>query len=291
MSRHYLFAALWRGTTALLVTLLSTAALLVPAPAQAQSGITSPTDGASINGAVNIFGTAVIEPFQKYELHYKQEPSGDDAYIYFDGGTVQVTNGQLGVWQAGGLPPGNYSLRLRVVKNDGNYAEYYTRNLSVNQGAVAAPDAPEEDAEEAESDEGEAQDEASTEPTPTPIPTATFTPAPQPTPVVGQVTQPELNIAPTPTPTPEEVAIALAPGGSDASGQQTGDSLAVIAEPNVASPQVSGSVTRELGEALSLNRLRTSFFNGVRFSAALFFGAIAIYAGKRLFDWAWAQFS
>lgn len=298
MSRHTLFAALWRGTTALLVTLLSMATLLAPVPAQAQSGITSPTDGAAINGAVNIFGTAVIDPFQKYELHYKQEPSGDDAFIYFDGGTVQVTGGQLGVWQAGGLPPGTYSLRLRVVKNDGNYAEYYVRNLSVNQGAVAAPEANAEETESSESndvadpDSAETSTVESTEPTPTPIPTATFTPAAQPTPVVGQVTQPELNIAPTSTPTPEEVAIALMPGGSDASGQQTGDSLAVLAEPNVATnQQMSGSVTRELGEALSLNRLRTNFFNGVRFSAALFFGAIAIYAGKRLFDWAWAQFS
>jgi hypothetical protein len=52
-----------------------------------------------------------------------------------------------------------------------------------------------------------------------------------------------------------------------------------------------GSVTREIGEALSLNRLRGQFFNGMRISAALFLGFIALYAGKRLFDWVWTQFS
>jgi hypothetical protein len=50
-------------------------------------------------------------------------------------------------------------------------------------------------------------------------------------------------------------------------------------------------VTRELGEALSLNRLRGQFFNGMRISAALFLGVIALYGGKRLFDWVWSQFS
>ncbi len=78
----------------------------------AQSGITSPSAGTSVSGDVVIVGTAVIDPFQKYELHYKLEPSGDDAYIYFFGGTTPVINGQLGTWQAAGLPAGVYSLRL-----------------------------------------------------------------------------------------------------------------------------------------------------------------------------------
>jgi hypothetical protein len=286
-----LFASLWRGCAALLVLFLSVGVLITPAAAQNGAGITSPSDGSSVQGAVAIFGTAVIDPFQKYELHYKQEPSGDDAFIYFDGGTVQITNGQLGVWQAGGLPPGTYSLRLRVVKIDGNYAEYYVRNLSLNQGAVAPGPASEEGEEGAE---GSEPTPTPSEPTPTPIPTATFTPAPQPSPVVGAVTQPEFNIAPTPT--PESVAAVTNPGASDQGGTGgtlggSSDGLSIVNPQNTINTEASGSVTRQLGEALSVNRLRTSFFNGVRFSAALFFGAVAIYAGKRLFDWAWTQFS
>jgi hypothetical protein len=246
-------------------------------PVIAQSGITAPANGSSVSGDVAVMGTAVIDPFQKYELHYKLEPSGDDAYIYFAGATTPVANGQLGVWQAGGLPPGTYSLRLRVVKVDGNYAEYYTNNISVNQGAASTA------AEELTP----SPSPTSSEPTPTPIPTTTFTPAPQPTVAVGQVAQPGLENLPTPSPTVAEVAAV--PGTGDISTPAVTTTLAEATGAN--SDTVGGNVTRELGEALSLNRLRGQFFNGMRISAALFFGVIALYAGKKLFDWVWTQFS
>jgi hypothetical protein len=257
-------------------------ALQVKLPLFAQtapSGITSPATGAAVSGDVPIFGTAVIDPFQKYELHYKLEPSGDDAYIYFYGNTTPVVDGQLGVWQAGGLPPGVYSLRLRVVKNDGNYAEYYAKNLSVNQSPPTPSPTP-----------------TSSEPTPTPIPTATFTPAPQPTPVVGEVAQPALGeAAPPATPTPAEVALApdaaAAPAAAALGVTGSLTNAVSLADVTGSPAETGGSVTRELGEALSLNRLRTHFFNGVRFSAALFLGVVAVYAGKRLFDWVWGQVS
>jgi hypothetical protein len=221
---------------------------------------------------VAVIGTAVIDSFQRYELYYKAEPSGDDAYIYFHGNTVQVNNGQLGVWSTGGLPPGAYSLRLRVVKSDANYAEYFSTNLNVNQAAVSA---------------SPTVTPTSSEPTPTPIPTSTFTPAPQPTPLVGQVAQPQLEAAATPTSTPEAVAVVVDPGAAGGGGSVApleGDSGAADAAE-------SGSFTRELGEALSISRLRTQFMNGVRFSAALLLGVVALYGGKRLFDWVWTQFT
>jgi hypothetical protein len=246
-------------------------------PALAQSGITAPAPGSAVSGDVAIMGTAVIDPFQKYELHYKLEPSGDDAYIYFAGATTPVQNGQLGVWQASGLPPGTYSLRLRVVKIDGNYAEYYVTGLSVNQGpAISEEPTP-------------TPTPTSEEPTPTPIPTATFTPAPQPTVAVGQVAQPALDTIAQETPTPTVEAVAVVPDTGNTGGQVETNSLAAVTNTSV--QESEGSVTRELGEALSLNRLRNQFFNGMRISAALFLGVIALYGGKRLFDWVWTQFS
>ena len=65
-----------------LFTLFVASALLFTtsaAFAQAASGITVPAGGSSVSGDVIIQGTAVIEPFQKYELAYKREPNGDDA--------------------------------------------------------------------------------------------------------------------------------------------------------------------------------------------------------------------
>lgn len=252
---------------------------LFPSPAHAQSGITSPSGGSAIAGDVPIIGTAVIDPFQRYELYYKLEPSGDDAYIYFDGGTNQVTNGQLAIWRTANLAPGTYSIRLRVVKTDGNYGEFYARDLVVNQNVQLTPTTT----------------PTSSEPTATPIPTATFTPAPQPTPIVGQVTQPQVEgDAPTLTPTTMSVA-AVITGSTDltsaVTGGETGSDDALFSTEQGATPQeVSTSFTRELGEAVGLNRLRTFFFTGIRLSATLILGGVVLLAGKRLFSWLWTQY-
>ncbi|MCB9137146.1 MAG: hypothetical protein H6642_02220 [Caldilineaceae bacterium] len=237
-------------------------------PVSAQEpGITSPGTGSAVGGDVPVLGTAVIDPFQKYELYYKLEPSGDDAYIYFDGGTSPVSNGQLAVWRAAALPSGEYSLRLRVVKLDGNYAEYFARNLSVNQGPTPTP--------------------TSDQPTETPIPTATFTPAPQPTPEVGQVEQPgalaeeEAPAEEAPTQAPVEQAQVILPTATPAA-------VAVIVDPaaqDSAEAAAAGSVTRELGEALAIERLRGYFFQGMRLSGLLFLTVGLIFGGRRLFEW------
>lgn len=231
-----------------------------------QSGISSPGAGATLSGDVAIIGTAVIEPFQKYELHYKMEPSGDDGYIYFDGATTPVVNGQLGIWRASGLPPGVYTLRLRVVKNDGNYAEFYAPNLSVNQGPPPTP--------------------TPSEPTPTETPsepTPTFTPAATPTPSIGQVQQPQVE-EPTPTNTPAPVAVAAPAQSSGVQSAAPASGAGVIVVPTAATAPSSG--TRDLGEALSLDRLREQFFTGMRYSAAIFLAVFLLIGGKRLFSWA-----
>ncbi|HMN27007.1 MAG TPA: hypothetical protein PKE45_02540 [Caldilineaceae bacterium] len=259
-----------------------TAALLIGVTsgvkAQDQSGITSPAPGSAVNGDVPILGTAVIDPFQKYELHYKQEPSGNDAYIYFGGGTNPVVNGQLGVWQAGGLPPGAYSLRLRVVKADGNYAEFYTPNLNVNgggSGSAAALPTP-----------------TLGLPTETPIPTATFTPAPQPTAAVGAVEQPQVEGAQVAAP-PTAAAVAAV----DTGGATPTPTLALTTTAGLGSlgnttsiGEEGSSLTRELGAALSFDKLRDRFWSGVRYSVVLCLGVLALFGGKRLFDWVWTQF-
>jgi hypothetical protein len=161
-----------------------------------------------------------------------------------------------------------------VVKEDGNYAEYFAPNLSINMGPQPTP-TPDKNAE----------------PTPTPIPTATFTPAPQPTPVVGFVEQPALELEPTPTasgPGADGGQSSVNESDQPSSVADAGNVAAAPEEPAVAS---SKSVTRELGEAVSLSRLRTEFLNGVRISAALLLGVTALYGGKKLFSWVWTQFS
>lgn len=274
----------WRVVSLLLLLLVETLPLFSPQPAVAQAaGISAPTTGAAVSGDVIISGTAVIDPFQRYELYYKQEPSGDDAYIYFDGGTSPVTNGQLGVWRTTNISPGTYSIRLRVVKTDGNYGEFFVRDVQLG-GSSGEPTAT--------------PTTTPGSPTPTAIPTATFTPAPQPTPAVGAVTQPLFSDA-APTPTPLTVAtIALDPNANTNSvfapsnlTNTTWISGAVFADSDQPVTNIEGSsFTRELGEAVALDRLRSFFFTGMRFSATLAIGILALLAGKRIFDWVWTQY-
>lgn len=243
----------------------------------AQSGITSPAAGSAIAGDVPVMGTADIESFSKYELHYKLEPSGDDAYIYFDGNTAPVLGGQLGVWHAAGLPAGVYSLRLRVVKADGNYAEYFAPNLSVNQGPTPTP--------------------TSSLPSPTPTsdqPTETWTPAPSATPNVGAVQQPQIGTPQAPaagdTQPIEPPTVAPADPGvvqqGDLAAGQSSNASAQATEP----ASETSSLSRSLGEALSMERLRGEFARGMRWSATIALVAVGLYAAKRIFDWARRRF-
>lgn len=247
--------------------------------AQNTSGITVPAGGSSVSGDVIIQGTAVIEPFQKYELAFKREPNGDDAYAYFDGGTAQVVNGSLGIWRTTGLEPGIYSLRLRVVKLDGNYAEFYALNISVNQQAAAATETATVTAT------------VPSEATPTPIPSATFTPGPSPTPNIGQVEQPlvvEENLVPTDTP----AAVVASVDGQ--SGDQQSTSAAIVNPANNSSganqTEVTSGIGKAIGDAMSIERLSNEFWRGVRISAAICILGLALATGRQIYSWSRRRF-
>jgi hypothetical protein len=271
----------WRLFSVLVVILLLSAwQPAQPLQAQSASGISSPAPGSAVSGAVSVIGTASNESFQRYELYYKREPNGDDAYIYFDGSTRPVANGQLGIWQTGDLAPGTYSLRLRVVRPDGNYSEHFAPNLSVNQ----QPPQVEEPTPTPEFGETPSSNDTTPGgPTPTPIPIDTPTPLPQPTPAVVNVEQPNLGETPVPEPTPTEALVALGSTGSGtAGGTGTGGTGGTVAGNNT---QIGSNFTAELGEVLAIERLRERFMSGVRYSAGIFLILLAIFAGKRLLEW------
>ncbi len=235
--------------------------------AQSGPGITSPGTGSSVRGSVAVRGTASSDSFARYELYFKQEPSGDESYIWFAGNTAQVFDGELGTWQTGDLAPGTYTLRLRIVRPDGNYGEFFARDLRVNLEAPTPTPT-----------------ETPSGPTPTPIPIDTPTPITQPTPVVVSVTQPDLA-EPTPTATPELVALG---SGSDSQPATDGEPRTVSAP---AASSEGNAITRELGAAVSLDRLSERFFTGARWSVGVFLIIFAVFAAKRLIQWALARVS
>jgi hypothetical protein len=154
--------------------------------AQATGQITSPRDRASVRGLVPIEGSATHPQFQKYEIHYGPEPNPGDQWTPIQGSpfTVPVVQGRLGLWDTTIIPDGVYSLRLRVVRLDGNYDEYFVRGIQVSN----------------------------TQPTDTPTPQATPTTAgPTETPAPTATIVIAVPTAASPTPRPTTTPLPTAP--------------------------------------------------------------------------------
>ena len=170
--------------------------------AQGGNGISSPRDNAEVSGVVLIEGTATDPNFLRYELSFFKEfdPLGD--WVVFATGDRPVTNGVLASWDtmigrdigAPFYPDGTYRLRLRVVRQDSNYDEYYVLGLSLSN-------------------------ENPTE-TPTPTPGAEENGTPAPTSAVAIPTE-----LPTLTPFPTNTPRATAAAGAE-SGDEGGDTPA-----------------------------------------------------------------
>ncbi len=185
----------------LLITLLSVIALGVPfefvAAAPLKQGelavITAPADNDVVRGVVSIVGSAVHPAFDRYELAYAVEPvTSNDQWVGIgDVGREQVVNGELAQWDTTILPDGSYSLRLRVVRNDGNYAEIEVKHVVI----------------------------ANAVPTETPTAAASATPTNTPTPLPPTPTIViELTVDDTPTPRPLTVTEVLPTPKSTAEG-------------------------------------------------------------------------
>lgn len=118
------------------------AAQAAPGLAQGLAVITSPRDGSEVRGLVPIEGSATHPQFQKYEVHYGPQPNPGEQWTPVGQSpfTVPVVQGRLALWDTTVIPDGQYSLRLRVVRVDGNYDEYFVRGIQVvNTRPVATP--------------------------------------------------------------------------------------------------------------------------------------------------------
>lgn len=161
--------------------------------------ITSPTNSAVVGEVVPITGSADYPTFQFYIVEFHPEPvTGDQWQIVGQIHETPVINGQLETWNTQLIPDGSYTLRLRVVRLDGNYSEAFVQQVVVsNSQPPPTPTAPLEELEEA--------------PLVPLVPTVTPTDLP-PTPTIV-IDQP---IVDTPTPRPTETPVALVdPGQSN----------------------------------------------------------------------------
>jgi hypothetical protein len=210
--------------------------------AQGQSnGITEPAAGDAIAGVVIVQGTATDPNWLRYELAFRPEFASNDDWIVFAEGDQPVIAGTLAIWDttvgrnSGSpiFPDGSYRLRLRVVRTDFNYDEYFVTNIIIsNDDATPTPTLT-----ATETIEGAAV-------FPTTDPNNTPAPFQQPT------VLPTLTPFPTPSPPPTPINSPLGPD---------------VAEEN----DNSGGLLGQL-ERVEVGRFTAAFWLGVKWVAALF---------------------
>jgi thermitase len=96
--------------------------------------ITSPAEGATVSGDLQIYGTASDAVFSYYLLEYRK--SSEAGFIHISSSGTAVTSGKLGTWNTTGLA-GNYVLRLSARDQAGNTASL-TKNLIIGAGTQEA---------------------------------------------------------------------------------------------------------------------------------------------------------
>ena len=154
--------------------------------------ISSPASNEVLQGSVEVTGSADYPSFQFYILEFSPEPiTGDQWQIIGQIREAPVIDGVLAVWDTTQVPDGSYTIRLRVVRLDGNYSEAFSSQVAISNAQPLPTDTPLPD--------------ATTAPAPNLPPTVTPTPLP-PTPTIV-IDQPVID-TPTPRPVPTTPPLA-----------------------------------------------------------------------------------
>ncbi|HJX38267.1 MAG TPA: hypothetical protein VJ714_06695 [Anaerolineae bacterium] len=95
--------------------------------------ITYPGVNQAVGGVVEIRGTATIEDFGYYKVEFGFGEGGSEFHVIDDLKYSPVENGVLVAWPTGDLS-GPVTLRLTVVKSDGNYPTPCEVSVVVRQG-------------------------------------------------------------------------------------------------------------------------------------------------------------
>jgi hypothetical protein len=241
-----LSALMWASST---LALLAAPAAQEPRPIIAQPGQNAP-----VRGEVQIVGSATHPQFQRYELYFAPwPPPSDQSWVFIgDAHFNPVQLGLLGTWDSRSVTDGSYGLRVRVVKQDGNYLDSEPRVVEVANFRQVAPPTPE-------------VAEATAEPLPTP---AEEVAAPTVAVVVPTIEAPPTVQRPTPTPEPEVTPILAS--GSESSAGQAGTKPA--------------SVTDQLFNSA---RLADVVKKAAMYTVALFIVIGVFFAVKAVLVWLW----
>ena len=226
-----------------------------PVAQETRPVIAQPAQDTAVRGAVQIVGSATHPQFQKYQIYFAPWPvPSDDSWAFVSEAFSPQQLGLLGAWDSRTVTDGTYALRVRVVKQDGNYLDSDPRRVLV----------------------------ANTRPIESPTPAVTDTPEPLPTEppatptiVVAVPTVAEKSTA-APTSTPEPKATPILPVGP----------TAATVQPGAPAGSSSAATTDQLfsGQRLLGTAKKAAFYTAAAFViVGLFFGV------KAILVWLWQK--
>jgi hypothetical protein len=102
-----------------------------PACGDPGAAISSPGNGQNVNGMVSILGTAMHENFQYYKVEFAPGANATGGFVYLGGGNSPVQGGVLANVDTAALGPGEWTLRLVVVDQTGNFPDPCAVTISV----------------------------------------------------------------------------------------------------------------------------------------------------------------
>lgn len=114
---------LWRSLIALVLLLASN---LPAGAASVANGITTPAAGDALRGVVTVSAVAQAADFAKWQLDLLPAGDADQAIFLAVGETAAPTASPLVNLDSARYADGPYTLRLRVVRSDGNYEEHFS---------------------------------------------------------------------------------------------------------------------------------------------------------------------
>jgi hypothetical protein len=99
--------------------------------------IIAPQSDTAIAGNVSIVGSALLQGFRRYEVHIAKAASEDWRWLVTS--EAYVSEGELYRFDTTRLPDGFYDLRLRAIRDDGNYAEVFVQDVEIRNANPPTP--------------------------------------------------------------------------------------------------------------------------------------------------------
>lgn len=98
--------------------------------------ITSPQNGETIRGQIEIQGVMDVPNFASAEIGFNYASNAGDTWFSIQTFSQPIQNSTLAIWDTTSLTDGDYNLRLRVFMQDGSVQEIIVTDLKIRNQEI-----------------------------------------------------------------------------------------------------------------------------------------------------------